>query len=132
MDIRELLSRVSDDLAVKKVFGEPIVSDGVTVIPVARVNGGGGGGGEGDGPGEDGPGGAGEGDGPTGARASGGWGGGFGLRASPVGVYVIAGQEVTWRPAVDVTKIVLGGQAVGVVLLLTLRAVLRRRRRLLR
>jgi hypothetical protein len=41
---------------------------------------------------------------------------------------VIRGNEVTWEPAIDVSRIVLGGQVVAVVALLTLRTWLRRRR----
>jgi hypothetical protein len=72
----------------------------VTVIPAASVGGGGGGGGD--------------------AEHNG--GGGFGLRARPVGAYVIRGDEVTWVPAVDVTRLAL--VALGV--LIVLRSLLRR------
>ena len=34
-----------------------------------------------------------------------GGGGGFGLGARPVGAYVIAGDQVRWEPAVDVSRI---------------------------
>jgi hypothetical protein len=42
-----------DAISVRRVFGDPYVADGVTIVPVARVTGaaGGGGGGEGTGPG---------------------------------------------------------------------------------
>lgn len=56
----------------------------------------------------------------------GGSGGGFVLEARPVGVYVIRDGEVSWRPAVDVTRIALGGQLVAVVALLVARSVIRR------
>jgi hypothetical protein len=42
-------------------------------------------------------------------------------------VYVIEGNRVRWRPAVDVNRVVLGGQIVMIVALLVLRRVLRRR-----
>ena len=51
-----------------------------------------------------------------------------GLAAKPAGVYVIDGSNVSWRPAVDVNRIVLGGQIVAVVALLVLRSILRTRR----
>jgi NAD(P)H-hydrate repair Nnr-like enzyme with NAD(P)H-hydrate epimerase domain len=56
-----------------------------------------------------------------------GTGAGAGLVARPVGVYVLRGGEVTWSPAVDVTRIVLGGQLVAVAGMLLVRALLRHR-----
>jgi uncharacterized spore protein YtfJ len=70
------------------------------VLPVAKVSGGGGGG-SGTGPGENGP-------------EAGGTGGGLGLSAKPLGVFVIQEGKVSWRPAVDVNKAILGGMAVMV------------------
>ncbi|MCK2219347.1 sporulation protein [Actinomadura sp. ATCC 31491] len=110
MDI-DVSGTVKDVATVRRVFGEPTVQDGVTVIPVARIGGGGGAGSgkqEGERPGE-------------------GAGGGFGLGASPAGVYVIKDGDVRWRPAVDINKIIAGGQVVAVVALLTVRAVARMR-----
>ncbi|HEY2705643.1 MAG TPA: spore germination protein GerW family protein [Candidatus Dormibacteraeota bacterium] len=104
----EILDRVRDTLTVRQVFGEPYERDGVLVVPVARVAGGGGGGGGGN---------------PTEGSGS---GGGFGLEARPVGVYVIRDGEVSWRPAVDVTRIALGGQLVAIVALLVARSAVRR------
>ena len=75
------LRGVRDALSVRRVFGDPFVVDGVTIVPVARVSGGaGGGGGEGTGPDE------------SGGR---GFGTGFGLTARPVGVYRIENGEVS-------------------------------------
>ncbi len=87
-----------DVLCVRRVFGEPDHVDGVTIIPVANVAGGAGGGG---GEGTD--------EGVTGS----GFGTGFGMRAHPVGVYVIDDHEVRWRPAVDVTRLAHGGQVLA-------------------
>jgi uncharacterized spore protein YtfJ len=114
MDVNELLQQTRDTLTVTKLFGEPHERNGVTVIPVAAVRGGGGGG-------------RGEGPGPEGVGTGSGSGGGFGLTAKPAGVYVIEGDRVSWRPAVDVNRIVLGGQIVMIVALLVLRSVLRHR-----
>ncbi|HEX5741155.1 MAG TPA: spore germination protein GerW family protein, partial [Pilimelia sp.] len=100
-----------DSAAANRVFGAPITTGDVTVLPVARVSGGGGGGA-----------------GPGGADAATGTGGGLGLTARPLGVFVIRGEAVTWRPALDVNKVVLGGQLVAVTALLTVRAVARARR----
>jgi uncharacterized spore protein YtfJ len=110
MDVMKTISTASEALTVQRVFGEPFEKDGVTVIPVARI-GGGAGGGDGEGP---------EGEGH-------GSGGGFGLGAKPAGVFVLSDGEVTWRPAVDVNRVILGGQLVGVVALLVVRSILRSR-----
>ena len=113
--VREAVGRAGADA----VFGEPVHHDGIVVLPVARVSGGGGGG-EGEG-------------GPTDAKrpeAMGrGNGGGFGVSARPVGAFVIRDGAVSWRPAVDVNKVILGAQVVVVVGLLVLRAALRTRAR---
>ena len=82
----------------------------MTIIPAARVQGGAGGG-----SGED----------PQGQGK--GSGSGFGMTARPVGAFVIRDGELSWRPAVDVTRIVLGGQVVAVVALLTVRAIIKGR-----
>ena len=55
-------------------------------------------------------------------------GGGFGLSAKPAGAYVIRGDKVSWEPAIDVNRAILGGQIVAIVLLLVLRSILTRRR----
>jgi uncharacterized spore protein YtfJ len=112
--IVDRLGAVQDALEVRKVFGEAYVLDGVTIIPVATVQGGGGGGGgEGTGPGADGSG--------------SGSGLGFGVKVRPIGVYEVRDGVVTWRPAVDVMRVILGGQFLGLVALLLLGRWLRRR-----
>lgn len=103
--VEELLAGHRDAMTVKRVFGEPFERNGVTVIPAATVMGGGGGG---------------RGPGPDGGEGS---GSGFGLVARPAGAYVIRGDEVTWQPAIDVNRAVLGGLVV-----IALRMLLRRRR----
>ncbi|MFC4062641.1 spore germination protein GerW family protein [Planomonospora corallina] len=129
MDIMKLAEQARDTTAVGRVFGEPVTRDGVTVIPVAKIAGGGGGGRGKGGRQQAGAhlgGSRGEGPGQGPAEGSGeGEGGGFGLSAAPAGVFVIKDGEVRWQPALDVNRIVLGGQIVGVVLLLTIRTVAR-------
>ncbi|AQZ64251.1 unnamed protein product [[Actinomadura] parvosata subsp. kistnae] len=115
MDIMELVEKSKDAATVKRVFGEPIQHGDVVVIPVARVAQGGGGG-QGQGKSEKG-------------EEGGGSGGGFGFGATPAGVYVLKDNDAHWRPAVDVNRIVIGGQIVAVVLLLTLRTIFKKRRR---
>jgi uncharacterized spore protein YtfJ len=90
-DIDELIQGHRDAISVRKVFGEPYEEDGVTVIPAAAVRGGGGGGGD----------------------AEGNGGTGFGLTASPVGAYVIKDGEVSWEPAIDPNRQILGWQLVS-------------------
>jgi uncharacterized spore protein YtfJ len=116
MDVNELMQQTRDTLTVSRLFGEAYERNGTAVVPVASVRGGGGGGG-----------GHGEG-GPEGAGSGSGSGGGFGLVAKPAGVYVIDGSNVSWRPAVDVNRIVLGGQIVVIVALFVLRSIVRARR----
>lgn len=57
-----------------------------------------------------------------------GGGGGFGIRVRPIGVYVVDDCGVHWRPALDVNRMILGGQVVAIVALLARTWVLRRRR----
>jgi uncharacterized spore protein YtfJ len=80
----------------------------VTIIPAARVQGGAGGG-----SGED-------------PQSQGkGSGSGFAMTARPVGAFIIRQGELSWRPAADVNRIVLGGQVVAIVALLTVRAIIK-------
>ena len=112
MQVQDMIDQARDTLTVKRVFGEPYEKDGVTAIPAARVQGGAGGG-----SGED----------PNGqGRGS---GSGFGVTARPVGAFIIRDGDLNWRPAVDVNRIILGGQVVVVVALLTVRAIIRARSR---
>jgi uncharacterized spore protein YtfJ len=119
MDIMELVERAKDSATVKRVFGDPIQQDGVTVIPVARVVQGGGGGMGRQEAATD----------PDAAPGGEGSGGGFGLSATPAGVFVVKDGDVRWQPAVDVNRIVIGGQIVAIVLLLTIRAILKKSRK---
>ena len=121
--VMNVLNRVVEGATVRTVFGEPITRNGVSVVPVAKVRGAGGGGG-GSGTAPNAP------SSPSGNKATGsGTGGGLALTAEPVGVFVIKGDTVAWRPSVDAGRVILGAQVVAVVALLTLRAFLRWRRR---
>ncbi|GAA4406580.1 hypothetical protein GCM10023168_21710 [Fodinibacter luteus] len=101
MKVDELLMKVKDAVTVGRVYGEPYEKNGLTVIPAAFVMGGGGGG-----SGQDQTGGEGE-------------GGGFGMSGRPAGAFLIRGQEVTWRPAVDPNRIMTVVGIVAVVWLVT-------------
>jgi uncharacterized spore protein YtfJ len=105
----------------RRAYGEPVTIGEVTVIPAARVTGRGGGGGGG-GVDSDHP-------GNQQQRSGEGSGGGLMQSARPVGALVVRGSEVSWRPALDVNRIILGGQIVAIVGLLVLRSFLKSRKR---
>jgi len=106
--IREMV----DSATAGKVFGTPLTQDGLIVLPVAKVSGG---------------------SGPAtpahGDHEQTGVGGGLGLTARPLGVFVIKDGKVGWRPAVDVNKVILGGQLVAITALLVIRALIKVRGR---
>jgi uncharacterized spore protein YtfJ len=100
MHVEELISGARDVVSVQRVYGIPYEKNGLTVIPAATVRGGGGGGmGEAE-------------DGETGG------GGGFGVVARPSGAWIIENGDATWKPAVDVNRIVLGGQVIALTAIL--------------
>jgi uncharacterized spore protein YtfJ len=103
MNIDEMVAGARDAMSVKRVYGDPIERDGLTVIPVAKVRGAGGGGSDTEGNG----------------------GGGFGVTARPVGVYVIRGEEVRWEPALDVTRTAVMGMVTAIVALLVTRSIVK-------
>ena len=104
---------IVDSASAGRVFGEPISHEGVVVLPAAKVSGGAGGG---TGPADD------------GQQPGGGTGGGFGMTAKALGVFVIReGGKVQWQPAVDVNKIVVGGQLIAITALLLARALVKGR-----
>jgi len=108
MQVQEMMSQARDSMTVKRVFGEPYEKNGVAIIPVAKIGGGAGGG---------------QGHQPDGEGS----GGGYGMSARPVGAFMLRGDDVTWRPAIDVNKVILGGQLVAIVALLTFRSIVKAR-----
>lgn len=123
----------NDAFSVRKVFGEAYERDGTLVVPVAKVWGGTGTG-YGYGVGSPGDGAEKPGGGsPAAAHDAGGegagGGGGYGMSVRPLGVYVVGPDGARWHPALDLNKVVLGGQAVAVVLALVGGWVLGRRHR---
>jgi uncharacterized spore protein YtfJ len=98
MDVQEMVGKARDAITVKRVYGEPYERNGVTIITAASVAGGGGGG---------------AGEGPTAGQT--GTGGGFGLGGRPVGAYVLRGDDVSWEPAIDVTRIATQALALAAV-----------------
>ena len=97
----DILTRVGDQLGIRRVFGEPIDRDGVTVVPVAVSIGGGGGGN---------------------ATEDQGSGGGFGGMVRGIGAYSISNGQVRFVPAVDTT-------ALAALLVLAVGVLFRARRR---
>ena len=107
MDAMGLLTDTRERMSQHTVFGEPITHEGIVVIPVARIGGMAGAG--------------------TGNRSDTGTseGAGFSMRVAPVGVFVIRNGTVRWRPAVNINKIIFGGQVVAIVALLTVRSIVK-------
>lgn len=104
----EILTALADRLGEHQVFGTPVTQGSTTLVPVARVRAGGGVGGRA-------------------KRRPEQAGGGVGLVARPAGAWAISEDgAVSWHPAVDVNRIVLGGQVALAAVLIA--AVSRRRR----
>ncbi|MCA1783754.1 MAG: hypothetical protein ABR500_03845 [Dermatophilaceae bacterium] len=102
MTTDDILTRVGDQLSIRRVFGDVVERDGVMVIPVAVAIGGG--------------------DAGTSPDEQGS-GGGFGGVVRGIGDYTISNGQVRFIPAIDTTALA----AMGVLLAgLVLRA--RRRR----
>ncbi|GAA4844118.1 hypothetical protein [Saccharopolyspora rosea] len=101
-DRDDALAELADRLGRNHVFGEPVHRGEVTLVPVAAVRAGAGG---------------------AGRRA----GRGAGVVARPVGSFEISGGGVRWHPAVNVNRIVLGGQIAFAVAAISLAFALRRR-----
>jgi uncharacterized spore protein YtfJ len=90
MELREFFENLS---GARRVYGDPYEKDGATIIPAVTVYAGGG-----------------FGTGEVRGETPSGTGGGGGAIARPVGAYVIRDGKVSWKPAIDVTRMVLGGQ----------------------
>ena len=84
----EVLSIPRQILNVRRAYGDPIEKKGTVVVPVATVVGGGR-----------------AGHGTDAEEGGSGEGGGFGTIVRPAGVYVIRDDSVTWKPALDVTRL---------------------------
>lgn len=101
MKLDDIAAAARDAVTVRRVFGDPVERDGVVLIPSANVMGGAGGGSGHDATGQEGE------------------GAGIGMQARPAGVYVVKDGRVTWRPAVDVNRLVAVAGAVVIASLLT-------------
>lgn len=111
MDVQGFVSQVRELVDGRVVYGLPFERDGVAIIPAAKVRAGGGGG-SGRQPGGD-----------TGV------GGGGGIVATPIGAWVVRGDEVAWQPAVDVNRAFQAATALGLMTFLTIRMFVKRRSR---
>jgi uncharacterized spore protein YtfJ len=100
MEVQELITGARDAVSVKRVYGDPYEKNGLTVIPAATVRGGGG---------------AGQGEKENGESGT---GGGFGLVARPTGAWIIENGHVNWKPAIDVNRVVVGGQVIALIAIL--------------
>jgi uncharacterized spore protein YtfJ len=102
---QSILDRLQSSASVKTVYGDPIIAEGKTIIPVARVAYGFGAGA--------GPIRKGEGESPTEGKESG--GGGGGIYARPVGVIEVTKEETKFIPIGERRKLV-GALLVGLLL----------------
>jgi uncharacterized spore protein YtfJ len=88
MNVDELVNAGRESLTVRRVYGDVVEVDGLTVIPTASIAGGFGGG---------------RGKDPRGEEGE---GGGFGMNGRPSGAYVVRSGQISWHPAVDVNRVV--------------------------
>lgn len=96
MDTQQALNAPEEVLKTAHVFSEPVHVDGVTIIPATVVRGGGASRGR-----------------DEQSR------GGFGLHARPAGAFIVRNGKVSWRPAVDVNRVIMGGQLVALAAVLS-------------
>lgn len=127
-DPAHIVHAARDALTVRRVFGEAYERDGTLVIPVAKLWGGTGSG-WGSGSGELGGPPAPESDHGARTGEGSGGGGGFGVRVKPLGVYVVDDTGTKWQPTLDLNRVIVGGQAVAVVVAVIVGWALGRRRR---
>jgi uncharacterized spore protein YtfJ len=105
MRVMDVVNEAKGAMRASEVFGAPYEKNGITIIPAARISGGAGGGGN------------------EGQPQAG--GAGFGVSSRPVGAFVIRDGDVRWQPALDLTRVILMGQVVAIVALLTARAIVK-------
>lgn len=104
MQVQEILEEAQKNVGATRVYADPYVQNGLTVIPAATVAGGGGAG--------------------RGESAEGhGGGGGFGVKSKPSGAWVIEDGVVRWKAAVDLNRILLGAELVALAGVFAVRAI---------
>jgi hypothetical protein len=109
MEVQEILEEARKGVGAQGVYGEPYRQNGITVIP-AVATGGGGGGGQG------------------GEKEL---GGGFGFVTRPKGAWVIEGNTVRWKTALDLNRVILGAELVALVGIFAARTIFAPRRRVI-
>lgn len=115
-DPASLTNAANDTFTVRRVFGEAYERNGTLVIPVARLWGGtgsGSGGGEAGAPASDAE------TARAGVQEGHGGGGGYGVHVKAVGVFVVDETGAHWQPALDLNRVILGGQVVLAAVLST-------------
>jgi uncharacterized spore protein YtfJ len=105
MRVMDVVSEAKNAMRASEVFGTPYEKNGITIIPAAKISGGAGGGGDQQNP-----------------QAG---GVGFGVSSRPVGAFVIKDGDVRWQPALDLNRVIMMGQVVAIVALLTARAIVK-------
>lgn len=103
-----VMEGVRDAITVRRVYGDPIERDNATIIPAASIMGGAGGGEGGEGEAQ-------------------GTGTGFGVKARPIGAYVMRGGNVTWKPAFDLVRVSMAGIAFAALAAVMMAGVMRKR-----
>jgi uncharacterized spore protein YtfJ len=121
MDVKSVMDNVSERIKqtanVSVVFGEPVVTGNITIIPVATVKlAGGGGGGTGQKGKENA---AAQLDGEDSHKDGKGMGMGLRLTTSPVGYIEIRDGKATMVDIVDKNKLAVGGLVIGGLILMT-------------
>lgn len=102
----DTLSALATRLQDNQVFGPAVQQGDTTLVPVAQVRTGGG----------------------LGGRGKRGSGGGIGAVARPIGAWAVTSEGATWHPAVNVNRIVLGGQLAFTVMAVAAAIAFRRKR----
>lgn len=100
MKTPEVLDQVRSTVEAKRVYADPVQEDGVTVVPAATVHGC-----------------------SCGAAEEEGTGGGFGIAGNPTGAWVVKEGKVSWKPAIDATKVLVLGELTAIVGLVAWRSV---------
>lgn len=88
--LEDLIKKLADNAKATLIFADPVERDGMTIIPVAKMNWGFGGGGGSDKKG-----------------VTGGVGGGGGIRTIPVGFIQLKGGKARFQPIFDAGKIIM-------------------------
>lgn len=118
--LKGISERLESSANVSTVYGEPIVVEGKTVIPVAKVRYGFGGGfGEGKSPSQDDP--------ETNDAEGSGGGGGGGVEVTPIGIIEITSEEMRYISFEDSGRLIKAGFTLALIALFFFVRRLRRR-----